>query len=184
MNLKSILQNKTRLKRLFRTVALLMVISVNVGCDQVSKQIVRSNIEPHQTISVIGNNLLLMKVENPGAAFSLWADLPPIAKVICLQLLPLLVLCYLLTLLLHRTRMSKLMSFGMACFIGGGIANIYDRIVWGSVTDFMFIDLGFFQTAIFNMADVSVTLGAVLIGISVFKERKRAIPSSADPSAS
>ena len=52
---------------------------------------------------------------------------------------------------------------GFCLIIGGGIANIYDRILYGSVTDFLFIDLGgIFKTGIFNIADLSVTTGMLL----------------------
>ena len=48
-------------------------------------------------------------------------------------------------------------------FIAGGIGNIYDRIIYGSVTDFMYINLGFTKTGIFNAADASVFIGTLLI---------------------
>ena len=61
---------------------------------------------------------------------------------------------------------------GFSLIIGGGIANIFDRIVYGSVTDFLYINLGgVFKTGIFNIADVSVTTGMILILISSFKNK-------------
>ena len=56
--------------------------------------------------------------------------------------------------------------------IGGGIGNIYDRFLYGSVTDFLFIDLGgVFKTGIFNIADLSVTTGMILIIWASFKNK-------------
>ena len=51
----------------------------------------------------------------------------------------------------------------LSFIIGGGIGNIYDRILYNSVTDFMYFELGSFHTGIFNMADVSVVVGGFLI---------------------
>jgi len=51
--------------------------------------------------------------------------------------------------------------------IGGGIGNIYDRILYGSVTDFMYLELGSWHTGIFNMADVSVVIGTALLLINL-----------------
>ena len=60
--------------------------------------------------------------------------------------------------------LDKLSLFAFASIIGGGIANVYDRIVYGSVTDFFFIDLGgMFRTGIFNMADLFVTTGMIIL---------------------
>ena len=63
---------------------------------------------------------------------------------------------------------------GFCCIVGGGIANVYDRIVYGSVTDFFHIDLGgVFRTGIFNFADMSVMLGLGLLLFASFKNGKQ-----------
>ena len=60
------------------------------------------------------------------------------------------------------------------CIIGGGIANVFDRIVLGSVTDFFYIDLGgVFRTGIFNIADMSVTAGMIMLLIASFRSGKK-----------
>jgi signal peptidase II len=59
--------------------------------------------------------------------------------------------------------------------IGGGVGNIYDRLVHGSVTDFLHIDLGIVQTGIFNMADVSIMIGMVMLLIESFIVQNREI---------
>jgi len=52
------------------------------------------------------------------------------------------------------------------------MGNLLDRIIHGSVTDFVIVDLGFFRTGIFNMADLSVTTGALLLIFSSFFSKK------------
>ena len=64
--------------------------------------------------------------------------------------------------------MSKSMLVGISFVLGGGIGNMYDRIIHGSVTDFLHIDFVIFQTGIFNMADVSIMTGMFLILIRPF----------------
>ena len=67
--------------------------------------------------------------------------------------------------------LDKISIIGFSLIIGGGIGNIFDRIVYGSVTDFFYLDFwGIFQTGIFNIADLSVTTGMILILISSFKK--------------
>ncbi len=59
--------------------------------------------------------------------------------------------------------------------IGGGIGNIYDRIVHGSVTDFLYIDLGgIFHTGVFNVADLCITIGISIILIQSWVRKKPA----------
>jgi len=45
----------------------------------------------------------------------------------------------------------------------GGISNLIDRILWGSVVDFMSVGVGPLRTGIFNVADVAVMIGIALI---------------------
>ncbi|MCY1383789.1 Lipoprotein signal peptidase [compost metagenome] len=60
------------------------------------------------------------------------------------------------------------MQFGICCLIGGGIGNVYDRIVYGSVTDFMHIDFVLFKTGIFNIADISIMTGVSIMFVHTF----------------
>jgi signal peptidase II len=62
---------------------------------------------------------------------------------------------------------------GLSFIVGGGIGNLYDRILYSSVTDFFHIDLGgIFKTGIFNMADVSVMVGMGLILLAGITHKK------------
>ena len=54
------------------------------------------------------------------------------------------------------------MTIGLCSVAGGGIGNIFDRVMYGSVTDFLYVRVGIFQTGIFNFADVSITAGVLL----------------------
>lgn len=65
---------------------------------------------------------------------------------------------------------------GISFIIGGGIGNLYDRMWYGSVTDFMHINFTIFQTGIFNMADVSIMTGMFIILIQLFIKPKKSIP--------
>lgn len=152
--------------RLLRYFAILFLVVANVGCDQISKNYVRENIDQYERIPVVEDHFTLMKVENPGAFFGLGKDLSPTLKKLVLNLLPSLSIVAMLGLLFFQTNLSKLTIAGLAFTIGGGIGNIIDRIAYGSVTDFMHMDFILFQTGIFNMADVSIMagLGMILVG--------------------
>ncbi|AXT54832.1 signal peptidase II [Aquimarina sp. AD1] len=163
------------MKNITRKIRILLILSLvmlNIGCDQISKTVVRQTIASDQKIEVFKDNFILTKVENSGAAYSLGSDLAPFLKVILLQLLPILVLVFLLRLILIKTTYSKETILGFTFIIGGGIGNLYDRIVYGSVTDFMIMDLGIIKTEIFNMADVSIMIGSfIIIIVSIFSKQ-------------
>jgi signal peptidase II len=155
-------------KRIVRVVIILAILISNVSCDQISKNIVRQTIEYNEQIGFVHDYLTLTKVENTGAFLSLGNELPKALRIILLIALPVLVMTYGLFFLFTKTNMSKSMLVGISFVLGGGIGNMYDRIVRGSVTDFMHIDFVIFQTGIFNMADVSIMTGMFLILIQSF----------------
>ena len=158
---------------MIKRISIILLVLLNIGCDQLSKNMVRKNIDAHETIELVGKNFILTKVENSGAMLGFGSELSPILKIIFLQVLPVLVLLILLFRILRRSDMNKWLVFAFACVIGGGIGNLIDRIAYGEVTDFVYIDLGgYVKTGIFNMADVSVTMGVLAILFLSIRYRK------------
>ena len=153
------MQNKSPLKFAF----LLIIVALNLGCDQFSKVIARKNIEPYEQITIIKDRFILTKVENTGAFLSAGSNLPDFVRIVVLTVLPILVLGYGIWFLYSNKYLPRLMQIGICFLVGGGIGNIYDRIVYGSVTDFLFMDFVLFRTGIFNLADVSIMIGIGLL---------------------
>ena len=155
-----------------KKIAILILVLLNIGCDQISKKMVRNNIEPHEYVQLIKDNFILTNVENKGAMLGFGESLPPMLKIIFLQALPVIVLIILLVNILRKNHLNKWLVIAFSFVIGGGIGNLIDRIAHGKVTDFFLIKLGFFKTGIFNMADVSVTLGVIFIFILSIRNKK------------
>ena len=149
-----------------------IIVFLSISFDQISKIWVRNNFESYSEKSIIGDMFTLIKVENTGAFLGMGSELSEIPRILLLIILPVIVLIS-ITLYTYIDKMlDKLSIIGFSLIIGGGIANIFDRIVFGSVTDFLYINLGgIFKTGIFNIADLSVTTGMILILISSFKRK-------------
>lgn len=161
--------------RIVTNVAILLVLIANIGCDQISKNIVREKVDYYESINLISNYFTLTKVENDGAFLSLGSTLPETIKFILLSGIPLITLAFGIGYMFLRKNISFMSMLALSFAIGGGIGNIYDRIVHGSVTDFLHIDLGFIQTGIFNMADVSLVVGMALFFVQSFFYRRHTI---------
>ena len=147
------------------------LIILSIFFDQLSKFWIRSNIESYNEIELIGSFFTLIRVENSGAFLGMGSELSYIPKLILLIIFPILVLVAVSIYTFVDKKLDNLSLVGFSLIIGGGIANIFDRIVYGSVTDFLYINLGgFLKTGIFNIADFSVTTGMILILIASFKK--------------
>ena len=152
-----------KINKIFRYAALLLLISANIGCDQLSKSVVRRNIDYHESIPVWNEHIVLTKVENSGAFLSLGATWPTAAKLVVFMALPILALVLAMGWLFVQKYENRTTLFGVCCLIGGGAGNLVDRLLYGSVTDFLYLHFGIFKTGIFNAADLSITLGVCLL---------------------
>lgn len=150
-------------KRIIRQCLVILILTANIGCDQVSKHIVRQRMDYFEKIYLMDNHLAVTKVENTGAFLSLGNDMAPRLKMWLLTILPLVILFGAFIFVFIRKDLSLITLTGLCFFIGGGAGNIFDRLLFGSVTDFLHIDLGIFQTGVFNMADVSIMVGTGLL---------------------
>lgn len=149
-----------------------MLVLLSIAFDQISKIWVRNNFESYSEKSIIGDVFTLIKVENTGAFLGMGSELSEIPRILLLIILPVIVLISITLYTYIDKSLDKLSIIGFSLIIGGGIANIFDRIVFGSVTDFLYINLGgIFKTGIFNIADLSVTTGMIIILISSFKRK-------------
>lgn len=159
-----------------RSVFILLVIVATIAIDQITKILVRKYIGSGEVISVIGDYFTLLNVENEGAFLGMGSELNPTLRFLFLLILPIVVLGFVLYHILKDKTLNSLSLFAFASIIGGGVANVYDRVVYGSVTDFFFIDLGgIFKTGIFNMADLSVTTGITILLVLSFKKKQNTI---------
>ena len=155
-----------------RNISITILIAVSLLLDQLSKFLIRQNVDQYSEIKLIGDYFILTNVENSGAFLGMGSDFSPFIKTIFLLILPVIILICIMVYVYRDKQIDKISLIGFCFIIGGGIGNIYDRILYGSVTDFLFIDLGgIFKTGIFNIADLSVTTGMILILLMSFKSK-------------
>lgn len=146
---------------------IILVVGVAVALDQITKVMIRSSFMLHESISLIGNFLHFTYVENPGMAFGIRIGQNKFFTFFSLFASIALVIY------LYRIRNEKFLPrFALALILGGAIGNLIDRVLFGQVTDF--IDFGWWP--VFNIADMAVSIGMVLLIILVLfdKEGKKA----------
>ncbi len=133
------------------------------AADQISKSLLRGGLPPFRVDGLFAIRL----TENTGVAFSMFSG-----SGIALILGTALIIAALTVWLIARPdALPKGARAGMWMIVGGGLGNLYDRAVYGAVTDF--IELLFVRFAVFNIADVAIVCGALLAAIALFIDEKR-----------
>jgi len=132
-----------------------------VVVDQIVKYWIRQTIPLFETKAFLPGIVTLTYVQNTGAAFSILST-----HTWLLALISAVVAVALLVLLLRGVFPSGLGQLSLALVLGGAVGNLIDRAILGYVVD-MF-SLEFIDFAIFNVADIGVTIGGALLCLTVF----------------
>ena len=145
--------------------------------DRITKIIIKAELSTFDTIRVIPGFFNIVHTENPGVAFGLFSDSAGPLRAIVLIGLSTTVLAVVMTILLKPLqpgeRRNWLMRIALALVLGGALGNLYDRIVHGTVSDFVeiYADTHYFPA--FNVADSCITIGAALLIIDMLRSRDR-----------
>lgn len=136
---------------LWLTLSLVLIV-----LDQLIKYIVIQNVSLQDIIEVVPGLFNLVYVKNTGAAFSILSG-----KTYILSLVSLAICIFLVYYLVRKKPKNKLclVSFGM--ILGGAVGNLIDRVWRNFVVDY--IELAFMNFPVFNLADIAITAGAVLL---------------------
>lgn len=146
-----------------RIAFILLLLAIDIALDQGSKAYIRHKFDYYQWISFLHKHITITRVENSGAFLSLGDSLSGFWRYTLLNVLPLLAITFGLVYILIKDNLDKVILWGIILILGGGIGNLYDRMLHGSVTDFMHIDFVIFQTGVFNVGDMSIMAGTFMI---------------------
>ena len=150
--------------RMAAAVIMAMVLLLTIGCDQGTKVLARSYLGQGSVVSLLGGVLVMRYVENQGAFLSVGAWLPQPVRLIVLIAFPLCVLAAIAVYVLSRKGVRLVLAAGLAFIAGGGIGNLLDRILRdGKVGDFLNLGIGRVRTGIFNVADLAIMFGCLLL---------------------
>lgn len=136
--------------------------------DQIIKLTIMNTMKLHQEISIIPNFFSLYYVENPGAAFSILGNqtlLLIIISVMCLVLIK--------EYIKREKDFTKLSIISLGMITGGTIGNLFDRILYKVVIDYLAFDIFSYSFPVFNLADIAITTGAGLLLLSYILENKK-----------
>ncbi len=138
--------------------------------DRATKLFVERSFHLYQQVDVVGDFFRLTYMHNPGAAFGI--HLGPYSRVIflALSLVALVALAGMYWITPARDRV-RLAAIALIC--GGAVGNLVDRIRWErGVVDFLDVGFGSVRWPVFNVADMAVTAGALLLALSLWREER------------
>jgi len=149
---------------------ILLIAFVCTLVDQIIKNVLISVLSVGSSISVIDGFFSITFLENTGAAFSILSS-----NTLFLILISILALNLIYFFLIKGKKLNNFEEIIYGILIGGIIGNLIDRVVHGSVIDYLDFNLFGYDFPVFNFADICIVVSIILIIISICKGEKHGV---------
>jgi signal peptidase II len=153
-----------------------VLIFVVLGLDRWTKWLIHSRLLLNQTISIIDGFFSITYVRNTGVAFGILdaASLP--LKSVALAILTIAAIAGVTVYILRTPVSQKLLQTALSLILAGALGNLYDRIIFGYVVDFIEVYYRDYRWPSFNLADSAITAGVALLAIQIFRKETHDAP--------
>lgn len=139
-----------------------------VAFDQLTKWLVVSNMEVRESIPIIENVLYLTSHRNAGAAFGILQG-----QMWLFYIATVAVAAVIVYMIKTQLNGSRWYGTALGLILGGAVGNFIDRVLEGAVVDFIDVYIFNYNYPIFNIADMALVTGVIMVIIHVFLEEKR-----------
>lgn len=163
-----------------RLIPLMLVLLFGVGLDRVTKIVAADQLKGATTQTFAGDVFRLQYAENSGGFLSLGGTLPRETRFWILTVANAVFLAVLTLVVLYKSELPRVSFYALAMIIAGGVGNLIDRVVFdGYVVDFLNMGIGPIRTGIFNVADMAITGGVIVLFLMSWKDDSK--PSATSP---
>jgi len=154
---------------------ILAIAAFVILLDRATKRWILAHIEPGHAIVVIPNVFRLTHVLNTGAAFSMFegSTSPHLVRnlLIAFSVFAVIVVLFLIW---KMGRALSLTSIALALILGGALGNLYDRVRFAHVVDFLEVHIVHYHWPDFNVADSAIVVGACLLFLEMLRPQRSA----------
>lgn len=142
--------------------------------DRFTKWLIDSRVSFFDSYRVIPGFFDIVRSQNRGVAFGLFNDSTSQWRTTLLVVAAMAAVVVVSVMLWNARRLDRLTIAGLALILGGAAGNVFDRIVWGRVTDFLLFYIRDWQWPAFNMADSAIVIGSGLLMIDLLRSKRQA----------
>ncbi|MFP4429065.1 MAG: signal peptidase II [Desulfovermiculus sp.] len=145
--------------------------------DQVTKALVRAYLPFMGVQTIIPGFLNLVHVQNRGSAFGFLSQNQGLWQPFFFIVITIAAIAIIFSLMYSGHRRDKIFQFSLGAILGGAVGNLIDRVMFGQVTDFVDLYIGNLHWPAFNVSDMAISIGALLLLIAVYRKGRHASSS-------
>jgi signal peptidase II len=140
--------------------------------DRATKWFIETRVSVTDTHTVIPGFFDIVHSNNRGVAFSLFHNSNSPWRTTLLILAAMAALVVVGWMIFRSTGADRMTLFGLSLIFGGAAGNLFDRMMWGAVTDFLDFYVGDMHWPAFNVADSAVVIGSALLILDLLKPKR------------
>ena len=145
--------------------------------DQITKAAIVERFFKHESHPIIDGFFNIVYVMNPGAAFGFLAAASETFRYFFFTGITAMVIVLIIYYIIKSKPQNMLMLISLTLIFAGAVGNLIDRIRFGAVVDFLDVYIGTAHWPAFNVADSSISIGAVLMIWGMIMKREKSHPS-------
>lgn len=147
----------------------LLLVAAIIVLDRWTKTLIDARFDVNQSISVIDGFFDITYVRNTGVAFGIFSSISSPMKSILLSAFTSVAAAIVVVYSVRSPVRNRLLQLALSLILSGALGNLYDRLTYGYVIDFLELYVGAYHWPTFNVADSAITIGVVLLGMEILK---------------
>ena len=155
--------------RFQRRLPYIVLAAVTLALDRWTKALIQKRFDLNESISVIDGLFNITYVRNTGVAFGIFDPLSLPAKSVLLSVFTAVAAVVVITYSVRSSLRNRLLQFALALVLGGALGNLYDRLAYGYVVDFLEFYVRTYHWPSFNVADSAISIGVILLALEILR---------------
>ena len=147
----------------------LLLVAATLLLDRWTKVLIQNRFDLNESISVIDGFFNITYVRNTGVAFGIFSSISSPAKSVLLSLFTAGAAVVVITYSVRSPVRNRLLQLALGLILGGALGNLYDRLAYGYVVDFLEFYAGSYHWPSFNVADAAISTGVVLLTLEIIR---------------
>jgi len=146
-----------------------LLVAATLAFDRWTKALIQKRFDLNASMSVIDGFFNITYVRNTGVAFGIFSSISSPAKSVLLSVFTACAAVVVITFSVRTPAHNRLLQIALSLVLGGALGNLYDRLAYGYVVDFLELYAGSYHWPSFNVADSAISIGVALLAIEIIR---------------
>src|SRR5262245_7294058 len=134
----------------------LLLVGVTLLADRWTKALIQNRFDINESATVIDGFFNITYVRNTGVAFGIFSSISSPVKSLLLSIFTAFAAVMVITYSIRSSTRNRLLQVALALILGGALGNLYDRLAYGYVVDFLELYVKTYHCQAFNVADTAI----------------------------